>query len=90
MSEWIPIVTREMSEWEKEHYPEYKEMGMEMLNCPLPEDGEEVLVTLDIGVVTTDTFIRDCDGCYFECYDMEEVLAWMKIPAPYQKDSKKN
>ena len=79
--EWIPIKTRELTEEEKEEYPDCTFM----YDCPLPEDGEEVLVTTWSGDVSVDTFCRD-DGCYFEygC-DEGDVIAWMPKPEPYKK-----
>ena len=79
--EWIPIKTRELTEEEKEEYPDCTFI----YDCKLPEDGEEVLVTTWCGDVSMDTFCRD-DGCYFEygC-DEGDVIAWMPKPEPYKK-----
>lgn len=87
--EWIPIKTRPLTKEEKEHYAEmgYSDDSIAfMYDCPLPDDGEEVLVTDWIGNVEFDTFIRDeNDGCYFEenCDD-GEVVAWKHKPSPYK------
>lgn len=87
--EWIPIKTRPLTKEEKEHYAEmgYSDDSVTfMYDCPLPDDGEEVLVTDWLGNVEFDTFIRDeCDGCYFEenCDD-GEVVAWKHKPSPYK------
>lgn len=82
MDKWIKIITRELTEEEKELYPDCTFM----YDCPLPEDGEEVLVTTWAGNVALDTFCRD-DGCYFEygC-DEGDVIAWMHKPEPYKGD----
>lgn len=81
-SQWIPIKTRELTEEEKEEYPDCTFM----YDCRLPEDGEEVLVTTWAGDVALDTFCRD-DGCYFENYcDEEDVIAWMPKPEQYKKE----
>lgn len=88
-TEWIPIKTRPLTKEEKEHYAEmgYSDDSVTfMYDCPLPDDGEEVLVTDWLGNVEFDTFIRDeCDGCYFEenCDD-GEVVAWKHKPCPYK------
>ena len=90
--EWIPIKTRPLTKEEKEHYAEmgYSDDSVTfMYDCPLPDDGEEVLVTDWLGNVEFDTFIRDeCDGCYFEenCDD-GEVVAWKHKPSPYKGDT---
>lgn len=83
-TDWIPIKTRPMTEEEKE------EIGHEyafMYDCPLPDDGQEVLITDCYGNVEIDTFCRDHEGFYFEdnCDD-GEVIAWMPLPEPYQSN----
>ena len=86
LDKWIPITKRPMTEDEKPwHESCYDEA--EILDCPLPEDGEDVLITVN-GTTWIDTFIRDeTDGCYFESYDIDEVKAWMPLPKPYKAES---
>jgi hypothetical protein len=85
-NKWIPLIKRPMTKEERE---EYKGMtGIEetmILNCPLPEDGEEVFVSYG-GYVCVDTF-HDDDGCYFEDVEIDEVEAWMPLPSPYKAES---
>lgn len=86
---WIPVKTRPMTEEETEHYSEYTDMRIDdtytILDCPLPDDGQEVLVSWG-GNVVVDIFIRDdADGCYFEGVDIDEVDAWMPLPEPYKE-----
>lgn len=85
---WIPIKTRPMTEEEKEHYSEILERSFEevytILDCTLPDDGQEVIVSSN-GYVGMDIFCRDStDGCYFEGYDIDDVDAWMPLPEPYK------
>lgn len=55
-----------------------------LINCPLPEDGQEVLVSTDCGV-ELDTFGIDGDGSfYFEDNFIEDVNAWMPLPEAYK------
>ena len=86
---WIPIKTRPMTDEEKEHYSSlgWDEDSLEcMYDCPLPDDGQEVLVTDRYGHVEVDTFYRD-DGCYFENNsDYDDVKAWMSLPEPYKAE----
>lgn len=87
-TDWIPIKTRPMTEEEKE------EIGHEyafMYDCPLPDDGQEVLITDCYGNVEIDTFCRDHEGFYFEdnCDD-GEVIAWMPKPEGYKAESEGN
>ena len=83
MTDWIPIKVRPLTEEEKEYYDDC----VEMYDCPLPEDGQEVLITTQSGDVCTDVFYRDTDKeCYFETYcDDGEVLAWMPYPKAYKR-----
>lgn len=89
VARWIPLTTRPMDDDEKEHYKEQLEYldGARIFNCPLPDDGQEVLITI-YGGTEIDTFIKDeNDGCYFEGRDIEDVRAWMPLPDPYKKKS---
>lgn len=83
---WIPVKTRPMTEEEKEYYSEYLFEGNGLIyECPLPEDGQEVLVTSKYGSVDKTTFYTDC-GNYFENYeDYDEVIAWQPLPEPYKE-----
>ena len=87
-SRWIPITSRPMTEEEKEHYkthPEYLD-GFRIFNCKLPDDGQEVLISV-CGGVEIDTFVQDAnDGCYFEGRDIDDVDAWMPLPLPYKQE----
>lgn len=85
--EWIPIEVRPSTEEEKEYYTEheYPVDFMMMYDCPMPDDGQEVLITTSTGYVTTDTYYID-EGGYFENYcDEGDVKAWMPKPEPYKK-----
>lgn len=91
--EWIPIRFRKMTEEEKraflaETYSIYTDAPEVMYDCPLPDDGQEVLVTTRTGEVETDIFCND-DGCYFEynC-DPDDITAWMPMPKPYKEEKK--
>jgi hypothetical protein len=82
-SEWIPLKTRPMTEEERTYYRDWTEYGAEMFDCPLPDDGQEVLISCS-GYVCTDIFVRDDnDGCYFEGVDIDDVDAWMPLPKSY-------
>lgn len=87
-NKWIPITSRPMTEEEKEHYkthPEYQD-DCRIFNCKLPDDGQEVLISV-YGGVEVDTFVQDAnDGCYFEGRDIDDVDAWMPLPLPYKQE----
>ena len=82
---WTPITTRPLTDEEKE---EYILDGIEfMFTCPMPDDGQEVIVSTKWGSVNIDTFCRDVEGSYFESYDIDEVTAWMPLPEPWKVDA---
>ena len=83
IEQWIPITSRPMTEDEKPWHEDCYD-GAEILDCPLPDDGQEVLITV-YGGVEVDTFIRDeVDGCYFENRDIGDVKAWMPLPPAWK------
>lgn len=83
-TQWIPVKYRQMTEEEKKYYEEYSDCDLtEMFDCPMPDDGQEVLVSTKWGV-DKDTFCIDGYGMYFENYDADDLLAWMSLPAPFE------
>lgn len=55
-----------------------------ILNCPLPDDEQEVLIS-DGKTIWNDTFINDDCGCYLAYNNLELLgLAWMPLPEPYK------
>ena len=85
-NEWIPLIKRPMTKEEREEYEERTGITETMIiNCPLPEDGEEVFVSYG-GYVSIDTF-HDDDSCYFENTEIDDVEAWMPLPLPYKGES---
>ena len=81
--EWIPITTRELTDEEKENYDE---SVIFKWTCPIPEVGEDVLVTTAWGDVKIVTFTDGGEiGTYFDEMDEDEVVAWMPLPEPYKK-----
>lgn len=71
---WMPF------EFEKD------EKGREVFSCPLPDDGEEILVS-DGRFVWIDTFMggEECMW-YLDNSEELEVLTWMPLPEPYGKE----
>ena len=85
-NKWIPLTKRPMTKEEREEYEERTGITETMiLNCSLPEDGEEVLVSYG-DYVCIDTF-HDDDGCYFEGVEIDDVEAWMPLPLPWKAES---
>lgn len=88
--EWIAIKSRPMDEEERKDYSERCGYDIEredaiVYTCPLPEDGQEVLVCNIYQNVWIDTFSNDPDyGVGFEeSGDMDGITAWMPLPDPY-------
>lgn len=98
--EWIPVKDRPMTTEERikfaEHYGiEYCDTADEkVLDCPMPEDGQEILVSSRWGV-HTDVADNDVDGEGFISYGLEEngdwegINAWMPLPEPYKGGEEK-
>lgn len=84
-SSWVPITYREMTQEEKN---EFTVEETKILNCPLPDDGEEVLITTEFRNVYMDVFHNENGDCYFEYYEIEDVRAWMPLPEPYKAETK--
>ena len=74
---WHEVKTRPLTDEEKEEYAEFEPEYM--LDCPLPADGEEILVATKYGV---DVDVCGIDeGYYLEKQgDWEDVLAWAEMP----------
>lgn len=85
VNQWIPFHKRELTEEEQEMYPEWSYY----LDCELPEDGEEILISSPTWGVYKDTFNNEgSDGCYLEgCEEIDDGMAWMPLPEPWGGDS---
>ena len=83
--DWIPITMRPIEEEEKIYYP----VATFMFDCPMPEDGQNILVSTKYGV-EYDTCYLD-DGYYLDSdRDWEEVYAWQPLPEPYKEADNDN
>lgn len=78
MSKWIPIKYEET-----EHLDGAK---IKVMRSPMPEDGEDVLITDNDGNVQIEEFCGGRSGYWFEFSDIEDVKAWMPLPEPYTGD----
>ena len=88
-NEWIPVVFQTLTNEEKEYYKElFGTECTEKYNCPLPEDGQNVLISTKYGTIHLVTFENDGVYCGFEDYDANEVLAWCPLPELYKGGSK--
>ena len=89
---WIPVKMRPMDSEESEYWEDQFGEKLEdedavMFDCPMPEDGQEILVSYRkwIGM----------DKCEIDggCYglegngDWEDVIAWLPLPEPYKGET---
>ena len=82
---WIPVKYHQISE--KERAEESISTDIQyMLDCKMPDDGQEILVTN--GETTwQDTSFIDCDGYYLDSnYDWIDITAWQPLLEPYKED----
>lgn len=81
---WIPFHKRELTEEEQEMYPEWSYY----LDCELPEDGDEILISSPTWGVYQDTFNNEgSDGCYLEGdEEIDDGMAWMPLPEPWKEE----
>ena len=79
---WIPFRKRELTEEEQEMYPEWSYW----LDCELPEDGDEILISSPTWGVYKDTFNNDGSaGCYLEGdEEIDDGMAWRPLPEPWK------
>lgn len=85
---WIPVKTRPMDSEEREYWEDmlgekFEDEDAVMFDCPMPDDGQEILVSYRKWI--------NMDKCEIDggCYglegngDWEDVIAWMPSPEPY-------
>lgn len=82
---WIPVKYHQISEKERAEESISNDIRY-MLDCKMPDDGQEILVTN--GETTwQDTCFIDCDGYYLDSnYDWIDITAWRPLPEPYKED----
>ena len=89
--QWIPVKFRPMDSEEREYWEEQfgekpADKDAVMFDCPMPEDGQEILVSYRKWI--------NMDKCEIDggCYglegngDWEDVVAWMPLPEPYKEE----
>lgn len=91
VGDWIPVKMRPMNEKERAEWSEKLGYDIEyedavIFDCPMPEDGQEILVSYRKWMSMDKCEIDD--GCYgLEGNgDWEDVIAWMPLPEPWRKE----
>lgn len=83
---WIPFHKRLLTEEEQKEHKDW----CWILDCELPDDNQEVLISSPYFGVYIDTFYND-DGCSFDGgEEIKEGMAWMPLPEPYKKEGDKD
>ena len=77
---WHEVVKREPTDEEREAYKdEYGEVDY-MLDCPMPDDGDEILIATPYGV-DADIVCMEGNGYSLEDWgDWDDVIAWAYMP----------
>ena len=83
---WIPVEYHRITEQERQEN-DYPEEWDYLIESPMPEDRQEILITTNAGYVEKDTCYDDgegygTDGGYDWC---GEIKAWMPLPEPYKE-----
>lgn len=78
---WHEIKTRPLTEEEKEYYAARDMEVEDMFDCPMPEDGQEILIATKWGT-DKDICCNDAEyGLGLEGMgDWDGVLAWAEMP----------
>ena len=86
---WIPIKWHYITDEEREESG-YPNDWVYYLDCEMPEDGQEILVTTKHGYVEKDVCYFD-DGYSLDSgWDWrEDIVAWMEMPPVYQEEDNK-
>lgn len=77
---WIPFHKRPLT---KEEQKEHKDWCW-ILDCELPDDNQEVLISSPYFGVYIDTFYNDGECSFDGGEEIKEGMAWMPLPEPYQ------
>ena len=82
---WIPVKYHQISEKERAEESISNDIQY-MLDCKMPDDGQEILATNGETTWQVTSFI-DCDGYYLDSgYDWIDITAWQPLPEPYKED----
>lgn len=93
-SAWIPVKTRPCTDEEYEDLFEpwgydIPREEVKMFDCPMPDDGQEILISSKRGFVGVDICYREEDNVISleSNEDFENIAAWMPYPEPYKREA---
>ena len=89
-TKWVPVKWHEITDEEREREG-YPEDWLTILDCSMPNDDEEILVTIkgsDGGLYVEKDICYVDDGYSLDGgYDwIDDVVAWCELPQPYVPD----
>lgn len=86
---WIPIKWHYITDEEREE-SDYPKDWVYLLDCEMPEDGQEIIVTTKHGYVEKDVCYLD-DGYSLDSgWDwIDDIAAWIEMPPVYQEEDNK-
>lgn len=82
---WIPVTWHEITEEERSENGYPKDWGV-FMDCEMPSDEQEILVTTRYGTVDKDVCYMDGEFSLDSGYDwIDDIVAWMPLPEPYKE-----
>ena len=79
---WIPFHKRPLTEEEQKEHKDW----CWILDCELPDDNQEVLISSPYFGVYIDTFYNDGECSFDGGEEIKEGMAWMPLPEPYREE----
>ena len=80
---WIPVSWHEITEEERAENG-YPKDWVVFMDCEMPSDEQEILVTTRYGTVEKDVCYEDGEFSLDSGYDwIDDIVAWMPLPEPY-------
>lgn len=82
---WIPVSWHEITEEERAENGYPKDWDV-FIDCEMPSDEEEILVTTRYGRVEKDVCYEDGEFSLDSGYDwVDDIVAWQPLPEPYKE-----
>ena len=86
---WIPVKWHEITDEEREREGYPKDWAV-LMDCDMPSDEQEILVTTTRGIVEKDVCYLDGEFSLDSGWDwVDDVTAWMPLPEPYREEDAK-
>lgn len=83
---WIPVEYHVITEEERKENA-YPDEWVYCTDCHMPDDGDEILITLQDGRVEKDVCYLDDAYSLDSGYDwIDDIKAWMPLPKGYKKE----